>query len=61
MPDVKTALRQFRATEVAEFALKQRLEKIEWEETVLKRKLAEEAARIGALDEAPVFSYVDED
>ena len=62
MPDdVKTALRKFRASEVAEFSLRQRLEKIEWEETVLKPKLAQEALRIGATDQVPVFSYADED
>ena len=35
-----TALRQARAALVAEFAFKQRLERIAWEEEVLKPELA---------------------
>jgi hypothetical protein len=40
VPDLKTSLRQYRAAMVAEFALKQRFERIEWEQSVLLPELA---------------------
>ena len=61
MSSLKIALRQARAEKVAEFALKQRMEKIEWEETVLKPHLEREAQRIGETLEIPVFAYLDEE
>lgn len=55
MPDIKTALRQLRAVRVAEFQLKQRLERIEWEEDVLKPELEQAALDAGVTLEIPEF------
>lgn len=54
MIEAKIALRQARAAKVAEFAFKQRLERIEWEENVLLPYLEDLKLQIGA-GELPVF------
>lgn len=54
MDQAKTALRQARAAKVAEFSFKQRLERIEWEESVLLPYLEDLKLQIGA-GELPVF------
>jgi hypothetical protein len=58
--DPKTALRQARAALTAEFQFKQRLERIEWEESVMKPELERLALEInnGVL---PVFEISNED
>jgi hypothetical protein len=58
--DPKTALRQARAALTAEFQFKQRLERIEWEESVLKPELERLAFEIG-MGKLPVFEIERED
>lgn len=53
--NVTTKLRQYRALLVAEFAFKQRCERIEFEETVLKPALEKLALEIGDNLEIPEF------
>jgi len=58
--DLKTTLRQVRAAMVAEFALKQRFERIEWEENVMHPELARierEAVTSHELPEITVNGY----
>lgn len=52
--NVKTALRQARAAKVAEFAFKQRLERIEWEEEFLNPYLDELKEQIALEGTIPV-------
>jgi hypothetical protein len=53
--NVTTKLRQARALMVAEFAFKQRLERIEWEEEVMKPALEKLALEAGENLEIPEF------
>ena len=53
--NVTTALRQARAALVAEFAFKQRLERIAWEEEVLKPELSR-LAKATTQGEIPQFT-----
>lgn len=59
--EVKIALRQARAAKVAEFNFQQRMDKIEWEETVLKPYLEELAQRVALNGEIPVIELDHED
>jgi hypothetical protein len=51
----KKSLRQYRAQKVAEFQFKQRLERIEWEEEVLKPDLERAALEMGTTLEIPQY------
>ena len=53
--EVKIALRQARAAKVAEFAFRQRLERIEWEENVLLPYLEGLKETIALEGTIPVF------
>ena len=53
--DVKIALRKARAAKVAEFMFKQRLERIEWEETMLIPYLKELEQQIALEGVIPVI------
>jgi hypothetical protein len=55
MSEVKIALRQARAAMVSEFQLKQRLERIRWEEEVMKPELQRLAHESGENLEIPEF------
>ena len=55
MSDIKTALRQARAAMVAEFTLRQKFERIEWEESVLNPKLEELKQEIALHGVLPVI------
>lgn len=59
--EIKIALRQARAAKVAEFNFQQRMEKIEWEETVLKPHLEEVARQLALEGTIPVFELTNED
>lgn len=59
--DVKIALRQARAAKVAEFAFKQRMERIEWEENYLLPYLEELKTQIALEGQIPVIELEDED
>lgn len=58
--DPKIALRQARAALVAEFQFKQRMERIEWEETTMKPELERLALEIGN-GNLPVIEVGNED
>lgn len=60
MNEARTALRQARAAKVAEFAFKQRLERIEWEENVLLPYLEDLKLQIGA-GQMPVLELLEGD
>jgi hypothetical protein len=59
--NIQTELRKHRAAKVAQFALIQRLERIEWEETVLKPELEQIAMEAGSNLSIPEFVVDHED
>jgi hypothetical protein len=59
--NLQTKLRQYRAARVAQFALKQRLERIEWEDDVLKPELEQLALDAGESLSIPEYVIDNED
>lgn len=59
--ELSTALRQARAAMVAEYAFKQRLERIQWEDEVMKPALNKLAMDAGERMEIPQFVIEAED
>jgi hypothetical protein len=58
--NLQTKLRQYRAARVAQFALKQRLERIEWEDDVLKPELEQLALDAGESLSIPEYIITDD-
>ncbi len=53
--EAMTALRKARAALVAQYSFQQRLQRIEWEDTVMKPELERLSAQIGLSGEIPIF------